>query len=246
MKTLQGILIGCSLLGGITGCSVVEVPYSGEDDSGYRYDAYAVDAYVDIPFEVRKLISDRVNGYGMPPVSRYGYEIYPVDIGDPYNLPSFVSADFNGDGADDYACMFSALSWNGGDWYLATKCVIVTSTYRGYALSLDLDLGTVTGSADIPVEEYWGIRLLERGRHSVTEFYRDGSVETAVDLEYDGIYLASVDPDERSVFYAEGNDIYEVAIDFGSVAKKKAGTSAARADRVVKLTASTLRGGTAD
>ena len=246
MNTLKGILIAAPLLSVMTGCTIMEVPYGGGNDTGYQYDDYAVDAYVDIPFEVRRLIRDHVDGYGMPPVSRYGLEIYPVDMGDPYNMPSYVSSDFNGDGVYDYAYMFSALSWDGADWYLDTKMIVVTSTYDGYDLSLDLDLGTVTGPAEIPVDEYWGIRLLEWGTHSVTEFYRDGAVEQSVMLENDGIYLASIDPDERSVFYAKGNDMYEITIDFGAVAKKMADTSGARGDRVVTLTKSTLRKMTAN
>lgn len=241
MNTLKGILLGCSLLSVITGCTIVEVPYGEDVGSGHRHDDYYVNAYVTIPYEVRMLISDGVHGYGMPPVSRYGYEIYPIDIDDPFNLPSYVSSDFNGDGVYDYAYMFSVLSWEGGDWYLDTKMIVVTSTWDGYELSLDLDLGTVTGSAEIPVEEYWGIRLLESGIHSVTEFYPDAVVEETVDLVYDGIYLASIDPDERSVFYAEGTDVHEIMIDFGAVAKKKAGSKEARGDRIIKLTTSTLK-----
>ena len=246
MKTLKALLIGSALLSVITGCTILEVPYDDHDGTGHHHDDYYVDAYVSIPYEVRRLISDRVDGYSMPPVSRYGYEIYPVDIDDPFNRPSYVSSDFNGDGVYDYAYMFSAVSWDGADWYLDTKMIVVTSTWGGYELSLDLDLGTVTGSADIPVEEYWGIRLLESGIHSVTEFYPDVAIEESVDLIYDGIYLASIDPDERSVFYAENTDVYEIAIDFGAVAKKKAGTSKARGDRVIKLTKSTLKTGTAN
>ncbi len=240
MNALKGLLIGCSLLSVITGCTLVEVPYDGHDGTGYHSDDYEIDAYVEIPFTVRRLIRDRVDGYSMPPVSRYGVEIYPLELRDPYNIPSYVSSDFNGDGVYDYAYMFSAVSWDGIDWYLDTKMIVVTSTWDGYDLSLDLDLGTVTGSAELPVEEYWGIRLLERGVHSVTDYYRGGALEQTVELENDGIYLASIDPDERSVLYAEGNDVYEVVIDFGSVAKKKAGSSVARGDRVIQLTKSTL------
>ena len=241
MKTLQLILAGCTALGMITGCAVLEVPVTGSGDTGHRFDYYDVDAYVAIPYEVRQLISDRVDGYSMPPVSRYGYEIYPIDIDDPCNMPSYVSADFNGDGIYDHAYMFSALSWEGADWYLDTKLLVVTSTYDGYVLSLDLDLGSVSGSSEIPVEEYWGIRLLEPGIHAVTSVHHGIATEERVELDNDGIYLASIDPEERSVLYADGNDVYEIVIDFGAVAKKKAGPPLSRKDRVVKLTASTLK-----
>jgi hypothetical protein len=131
--------------------------------------------------------------------------------------------------------------WEGADWYLDTKMLMVTSVADGYALSLELDLGTVTGCSEIPVEEYWGIRLLERGIHSVSEFHHGSVTEEGVELLDDGIYLASVDPEERSVFYADGTDVYEIAIDFGAVAKKRVGAEDARAKRLVKLTTSTLR-----
>lgn len=241
MKTLKNIVIGCAAFGMITGCTLVEVPVTGGEGTGYRYEDYDVDAYVAIPYEVRRLIADHVEGYSMPPVSRYGYEIYPVDLNDPFNLPSYVRSDFNGDGVDDYAYMFSSLSWDGADWFLDTKMLMVTSFSHGYVLSLELDLGTVTGSSAVPVEEYWGIRLLERGIHSVSEFHHGSVVEEGVELLDDGIYLASVNPEERSVFYADGNDVYEIAIDFGAVAKKRVGAEDPRAKRLIKLTTSTLK-----
>lgn len=234
------ILTACTVsLGTITGCTIIGVPY--EEEVVYIEDDCYVDAYVSIPYEVKELMSYRVDGYSMPPVSRYGYEIYPVELYDPHNMPSYVSADFNGDGIYDYAYMFSALSWDDGDWYLDTKLLIVNSTRYGYTISLELDLGTVTGRPGIPVEEYWGIRLLEPGIHSVTEFCDGIEIEERIVLEDYGIYLASIDPYERSVFYVEGTEVTEVLIDMGAVAKKKAGANRSRANRTIELKKSTLK-----
>jgi hypothetical protein len=238
MKKLM-ILTACAVsLGLITGCTIVGIP---EEEVVYIEDDCYVDAYVAIPYEVKELISSRVDGYSMPPVSRYGYEIYPVELYDPHNMPSYVSADFNGDGIYDYAYMFSALSWDGGDWFLETKLLIVNSTLYGYALSLELDLGTVSGDRSIPVEEYWGIRLLEPGIHSVSEFYDGIEIEERVFLEDHGIYLASIDPDERSVFSVHGTDVTEILMDMGAVAKKRAETKNSRARRIIRLEKSTLK-----
>ncbi|MBN1576815.1 MAG: hypothetical protein JW913_09700 [Chitinispirillaceae bacterium] len=235
MNRMRNVITGVAALGMMSGCMIVGVPVSEDDDMGYGDDGCYVDAYVGIPDEVEELIAEHVNGYSMPPIGRYGYELYPEERYDPHNLPSYVSSDFNGDGRYDYAYMFSLLSWAEGDWYLKTKLLIVTSTYYGYALSSEIDLGTVTGSAEIPVEEYWGIRLLRRGTHSVTWYDRGIIREERIDLENDGIYLASVDPDERSVLYVDGTEVYEIMMDMGAIAKKRAVSSDARSNRIIKL-----------
>ena len=193
-----------------------------------------VDAYVYIPEEVKELIADHVDGYSMPPVERYSYTLYPTDvITDHQNLPSYVKADFNGDGYCDYAYMFSKVNYRGGDWYLKTRMIIVTSTLYSYKVALDLDLGTITADQSTPIEEYWAIRLLQKGAHKVT-FYKYGvEKETTVELSNDGIYLASIDPQERSVFYVNGTETHELALDLGAIAKKQ--VSQQRADRIIKL-----------
>ena len=237
------------ILGTMSGCTIVGVPVSEHEDCGHGHhdhDDYYVDAYVSIPYEVRALIADLVEGYSMPPVHRYGYVLYPVDKRDPYNLPSYVSEDFNGDGIYDYAYMFSYLSWSGSEWFLETKMLIVTSTEYGYALSLELDLGTVSGYSSVPIEEYWSIRLLEPGVHTISEFIDGIEIEESVILESHGIYLASIDPYERSIFYVEDTDVFEIAIDLGIVAKKRAGTDDTRSKRIIKWEKSTLSNTVAD
>jgi hypothetical protein len=191
-----------------------------------------VNAYVDIPLSVRELIADRVSGYSMPPVERYGYVLYPTDVvKDGNNIPSYVKADINGDGYFDYGYMFSIVSYNENYWYLKTKLIIVTSNAYGYEIGCEINLGTVSGPTSKPIEEYWGIRLLKSGTHNVTVTKNGYDKETIVELKYDGIYLASIDPAERSVFYADNSGVHEMILDMGSIAKKAAN----RADRVIMV-----------
>jgi len=193
-----------------------------------------VDAYVYIPDEVKELIAGCVDGYSMPAVERYGYTLYPTDvIRDNYNLPSYVKADFNGDGYSDYAYMFSKVWYDNYQWFLNTRLIIVSSTYYGYTISTDLGLGTVNASNSTPIEEYWAIRLLERGTHTITVDNYAIRKETKVELSNDGIYLASIDPDERSVFYVDNTETHEIVLDLGSIAKKPALSD--RASRKIKL-----------
>lgn len=238
MNIVNKIILGCTTMCMITGCAIIEVPSSENDENSIWVDEYQVDAYVSIPYPVRVIIHDIVDGYSMPPVDRYGYDIYPIESSDPDNIPSYVRADFNGDGYDDYAYMFSALSWSSGKWYLDTKMLVVTSTRNGYELSLELDLGTVSGNRDIPVEEYWGIRLLRPGTHTVTDYYNGVAHEKEVKLPYAGIYLASIDPEERSVFVADQNGISEIVVDFGAIAKRKLQNESKKS---VTITKSTLK-----
>jgi hypothetical protein len=247
MKTLSSLIAGCTLVGLVTGCSIIEVPVTGNDDEddGQWVDNYSVNAYVDIPYDVRVLIRDAVNGYSMPPVDRYGYEIYPIDSHDPYNIPSYVSDDFNGDGYDDYAYMFSAVSWDNRNWYVDTKLLVVTSDGDDYSLSMELDLGTASGSRDIPVEEYWGIRLLRPGTHTITDYNHGTAHEKSVVLSHPAIYLASINPVERSVFVVDENNVTEIVVDFGAIAKRKAVTESLK-DRKFLIPTSTLMNSSKD
>ena len=222
MGMWKNISATVAIMGILNGCAVLVGP---EPDSRGKYvevDDYYVDSYVYIPYEIRKLIADYTDGYSMPYVDRYGPEIYPEESPvNSYNLPSYIRADFNGDGYYDYAYMFSKLSWAETSWYNKSKLLVVASTHYGYELSSDYTLGTVTGYANIPVEEYWGIRLLRKGTHTVS-IYNSGYIEeTRVELDNDGIYLGSIEPEERSVFYVTGTKLNEFYLDMGAVAKKK-------------------------
>jgi len=246
MKSLSVITVGSILAGLMSGCAIIEVPLSSSGNGSIWEVDYPVDAYVDIPYDVREVIYDAVDGYSMPPVDRYGYEIYPADSRKLHNLPSYVRSDLNGDGYYDYAFMFSAISWSGAYWYLDTKMLIVTSDHFGYALSLELYLGTVSGSRNIPVEEYWGIRLLNPGTHTITDYNGNKVYEKSVVLPNGGIYLASIDPEERSVFVAEDMEISEIVIDLGAVAKKAVKKGISREKKNVVITESSLQKKIAD
>ncbi len=217
------------------GCTVYEVPTSTtviiEERRPY------VNSHVYIPDHIAAIIEDRVAGYRMPPVSRYGKVLYPSTYRDSYNLPCYIKSDFNGDGIEDYAFMFSRESWTCCDWSLTTRMLIVASNYSGgYRLALDLILGTVTAPSSTPMEEYWGIRLLRRGTHTIGTYRNGVLIEEKVVLPNDGIYLASLDPAERSVFTLAGTSVSEMVFDMGSIAKRQEGVdTTSRASRVIRL-----------
>jgi len=232
--SLAGLIAGTMFL--MTGCQLEFISgVTFEDDTVVveEQEPY-VDAYVYIPLDIKEIIEERVYGYSMPPVTRYGYTLYPTAaITDNNNIPSYVKADFNGDGYSDYAYMFSKIWYDGSGWMMKTKMLILTSTSYGHTVSAEIDLGTVTGSNATPIEEYWGIRLLGSGTHTVTVSKNGYEKETIVELSNDGLYLASIDPAERSVFYVDGTESHEIVCDLGSIAKKKAAES--RADRIIKV-----------
>lgn len=231
--TLAGLIAATALM---TGCDLEFTTGIDINDDITVVDNHEpyVDAYVYIPSEVKELIAGLVDGYSMPPVDRYGYTLYPTDvIRDNNNLPSFVAADFNGDGYCDYAYMFSRISFDNYGWIMNTRMIVVTSTYNGYEVSKNLDLGNVTAPNSTPVEEYWAIRLLKRGTHNITVSSYGVEKETTVELLNDGLYLASIDPAERSVFYADKSELHEIVLDLGAIAKKAAKSD--RATRTIKL-----------
>lgn len=236
MSTWKKIAAVTVTIGLLNGCAVIvqpEPPVTGE--YGER-DDYYIDSYISIPYEIRALIAASVDGYSTPPVDRYGPEIYPDNsIWNTENLPSYIRADFNGDGYSDYAYMFSNVSWSRGAWFLRTKLLVVVSTEYGYVLSSEYVLGTVTAADDIPVEEYWGIRLLRRGTHTVS-VYKNGYYEkVSVELDCNGIYLGSIEPHERSVLYITNTELHEMMLDLGSIPKKRIISSEERANRIITL-----------
>lgn len=236
MGMWKSIIAASALLTFLNGCEVIfdPAPYIEVE---YTMDTYKIDSYVYIPSEVQDIIAGYVVGFSMPEVDMYGPEIYP-DVGprDYENLPSYIGADFNGDGYTDYAYMFSRVSWSGNTWYLKTKLLVVNSDWKGYSLCAEYDLGTVSGRADVPIEEYWGIRLLKRGTHSITIYTSHSSSEKVTfTLENDGIYLGSINPEERTVFYVDGKTLREFSLDMGAIAKKKVLSAEERANRILKL-----------
>ncbi len=195
-----------------------------------------IDSYIYIPDNIKYLIAEHVNFYSMPPISRYNYTLYPEHASyDPDNLPSYVKADFNGDGFGDYAYMFSKVYYSGGYWYLKTKMLIIASTNYSYEIADELDLGTISAPESTPVEEYWSIRLLKQGTHKVTMYQNGVEKEVTVELKNDGIYLGSIDPKERSVFWVDRTQAHEIAVNLGSIAKRKASAKDPRSERIIKL-----------
>lgn len=237
MGTIKDLVTAVALLMTINGCTVIMGPEPYIEGHYSETDCYYVDSYISIHYEVRRVIADYTVGYSMPPIDRYGPEIYPFEsFYNSENLPSYVCADFNGDGWKDYACMFSKIHWSGGSWYLKTKLLVVISTYHGFKLCAEYVLGTVKGSANTPVKEYWGIRLLERGTH-ILRVSKSGRIEeTRVELANDGIYLGSVEPEERSILYVTGTELNEYYLDLGAVPKRRALTAQDRENLLIDLT----------
>lgn len=234
MAMWKNIIAAMVVLLTMNSCSFL-FEYEECDEVGYTEPDYYVDAYVYIPYHVRELIAGCVDGYSMPEVNRYGQDIYPdAAIYDRYNLPSYISTDFNGDGVFDYAYMFSRVTWSNDSWFLKTKLLVVVSSEYGHVISSEYDLGSTSAHANVPVEEYWGIRLLRRGHHTIEILSNDGTVEKAsFFLENDGLYLGSIEPEERTVFYVTGSVLREFYLDMGAVAKKKVITDSDRANRVL-------------
>src|SRR5659263_457915 len=207
------------------GCGVnVNGPdrHHGGDEKTVVIDQPYINTYLTLPPEVEDLIAPTVEGYFSPKLSRYCDYLYPTDIS--YNsndLPCYVKSDFNGDGYPDYAFLFSNQEWENGDWFLTTKMVVVLSTYDGWTIGADMALGTVTGDGSVPIEEYWSIFLVPRGSHTYTTYANGVKVTKTITLNKDAFYLASLDPAEEAIFYADGWDIFEMSTD-GTMAKKAA------------------------
>lgn len=236
MGIFKNLLTASALLVVLNGCAVLFDPEPYVLEECEEPDYYQIDSYVYVPLEVRELIAGYVDGYCMPEIEMYGPEIYPDEGDIDYeNLPSYIKADFNGDGYADYAYMFSRISWSGDSWFLKTKMMVVVSDLNGYSLCADYNLGTVSFQRDVPVEEYWGIRLLKRGTHTITISDKSSSQKVSFFLENDGIYLGSIEQQERSVFYVEGKTLCEFALDMGAVAKRKVFSPEERQGRLILL-----------
>jgi hypothetical protein len=213
---IAAISIGCGVdVYGPGGC--------GENDrSVVIIDRPYVNTWLSIPSAVEELIAPSVDGYFSPRLSRYCEYLYPTDI--PYNsndLPCYVKSDFNGDGYSDYAFLFSRQEWEHHEWYLTTKMVVVLSTRDGWVLGADMILGTVHADESVPIEEYWSIFKVSAGSHTFTTSMNGVTVTKTIALYNDGFYLASLDPVEEAIFYADGWDVYETSPS-GALAKKTA------------------------
>jgi hypothetical protein len=209
------------------GCGVSITGHDGgrnhHDNGGDAefHDTY-VDTWLNIPYDIKKIIAPAAAGYFSPAISRYDNYLYPRDLPyDPYDLPCYVRSDFNGDGYDDFAFLFSYEEWDNFSWYLTTKMIVVQSSPAGYEISADMVLGTVTAYDDVPVEEYWSIFLVPAGKHTFTTYKNGIKIIKTVTLYNDAFYLASLDPDEEALFYGDGGYVYEMSLD-KQLAKKAA------------------------
>jgi hypothetical protein len=231
IRTLA-VLLGALMF---MGCGVhIYDPGYSTSESDYETTVAYVDTWLNPPDAVLDLIAPCVAGYFSPAISRYDDYLYPRDLSyDPDDLPCYVRTDFDGDGWDDFAFLFSSEEWDHGTWYLMTKLVVVLSTYDGYEIAADEILGTVNGDRSVPVEEYWSIYLVTAGSHSVTYVSNGTEVRKTIVLDNDAFYLASQDPDEEAIFYASGHSIYETSFLSGFMAKKVVAKAASLAKKAV-------------
>jgi hypothetical protein len=222
MKSTVLLSLGIALMS--MGCGVtVYGPDRGSHGNGGSGSYAYVNTYVSLPSSVAECIAPSADGYFSPALSRYDDYLYPSSTPyDPYNLPCFVRSDFNGDGFDDFAFLFSSQEWTNGNWYLTTKLIVALSTPSGYEIGADEILGTVTGSSNTPIEEYWSIYLVPAGIHSMTTWHNGVKMTKTVTVDEDAFYLASLDPNEEALFYATGSDIYETNALAKTLAKKTA------------------------
>ncbi|MBN1980286.1 MAG: hypothetical protein JW795_02060 [Chitinivibrionales bacterium] len=199
-----------------------------------------VNTYVKAPVAVLKLIESSVKGYCSPNLSRYNRYLYPPEIkGDIYNLPCYVRTDYNGDGVNDYAFLFSKEEWSASRWYVTTKLLVVLSIPSGYSLSCDMVLGTTTADAATPVEEYWSIRYIPDGYHQLVTVVNGVTQTKTIFLKDDGFFLASIDPNEESIFYAQRDIVYE--IDWSGTYSTAGRTARIKASRVASLGTATIQ-----
>ncbi len=208
MKKIYLITIGLLLMS--IGCiGVIEVP-PDENDDPIDTGPY-VNTWLSIPYSVKAAIAPYATGYFSPHLNRYGEYLYPSNTPyDPFDLPCYVRADFNGDGFDDFAFLFSIEEWDQYNWYVTTKLLVVLSTPYGMELSCDLTLGMVYADLYVPVEEFWSICYIPPGYHSLVTWVNGIEITETIYLDNDAFFLASLCPEEESIFYAVGDIIYEI------------------------------------
>ncbi|MBN2189251.1 MAG: hypothetical protein JW699_07340 [Chitinispirillaceae bacterium] len=231
MKIWTMAVIAVALMS--TGCGITIVESDGRYRDGGYSQAY-VDTYISLPGEVKDLIAPAAEGYFTPSLSRYSDYLYPRDLPyNPYDLPCYVRADFNDDGYHDYAFLFSAEEWAYGNWYLTTRLIVVLSTWDGWEIGADEVLGTVYADASVPLEEYWSIFRLSAGSHTFVTERDDMTITKTVTIDRDAFYLASLDPDEESLFYADGGYVYKMSPDAPLAKKQALAKSAGDTKRVI-------------
>jgi len=218
---LKNILLCPVLLLSIGCIGIYEIPEDTNNDPIIDNNSAYVNTYVSIPYSIRALIAPYVRGYFSPHLYRYCEYLYPSNTPyDPFDLPCYVRADYNGDGLYDYAFLFSYEEWCHNEWYLTTKLLVVLSTPHGYVISCDMILGTVYADACVPIEEYWAINYLSPGYYSVSTIVNGIEIIETVYLPNDAFFLASLDPNDEAIFYAKGADLYEIEWDNAKLEKR--------------------------
>lgn len=199
-----------------TGCyTIVEpVPYDDEHVEEViiiEDDPVIVNTWLSLPYSVKAIIEPYVDGYFSPGLNRYDEYLYPSGTPyDSYDLPCYVQDDFNGDGYDDYALIFSQDIWDGYNWEMNSELLVVLSSPYGLELTCIIDLGTVIFDYGMTTEEYWAINWIPAGAHTLVTWINGIEITETIYLDNSGFFLASHDPDEESIFYAEGDTVYEV------------------------------------
>lgn len=189
-----------------------------------------VNTYVQVPSSIKALIAPYVQGFFSPYLNRY-CKYLSNPIGNPYNLPCYVRADFNGDFIDDYAFLFSAEDIYGHYWDLTTRLIVVLSTPYGMEIACDIYLGTVTADICVPIEEFWGISYLEPGYYTTYTYVNGVEIIETIYLPNDAFFLASLDPEEEAIFYAVDDVVWEMEWVDEKLVKRNAGSLNTNAKR---------------
>jgi hypothetical protein len=230
---LKNILLSGILLASIGCVGIYEVPSDHCDDYNNNVNPNPyVNTYVQAPQSIKALIAPYVQGYFSPQLYRY-CDYLSNPIYDPYDLPCYVRADFNGDLIYDYAFLFSAQECYVDYWNLSTRLIVVLSTPYGMEIACDIFLGTVTADACIPIEEYWSICYLEPGYYTTITYIDGVEITETVFLPNDAFFLASLDPDEEAIFFAVDDVVWEMEWVAEKLTKKRAETKDQKAKRGV-------------
>ncbi|MBD3315218.1 MAG: hypothetical protein GF344_05480 [Chitinivibrionales bacterium] len=231
---MRKMIVGLALLGiGLQGCYIdicgPVYPEPEEESTEtiviINEPVQTVDTHWPIPVAVEELLAPYVQGYFTPKDGRYSDYLYYQDTPRGYdNHPSYVRGDFNGDWGTDHALLFTCETRDACGWNLNTRLLVVLSTYGGYDLTVDMNLGSVSGECGYDVEEYWSICKMPTGVHVYEAVYDDAVVEEEIVLENDAFILTSLATGEKDLFYAVDCDVYYMPWEPASLAKRPART----------------------
>jgi hypothetical protein len=230
------------LIAALSGCTFYESPVCYPDPEEttveievYEEEYYYVDTYIPLSSSLARLIAPHVEGYFSPAESRYSDFLYYGDFArSSRNRPCYVRGDFNDDGVDDHAFLFSKEDLYYDYWSLTTRLLVVQSTPYGMELAVDAELGSVEADYSFPIEEYWSIAAMPSGTHTYYTWNGVTEIEETVILDADAFTLTFLETEERDLIYAASDEFYYMPWDPGSLAKK---ASLAKQKSGKKLTA---------